>query len=572
MRIQKKSIFLILGMLAVASMLLVRKNAVENSLSLSLSLSAEQPEAGQLVTERSVASEAQSADESPLLQSEEEAMFSELCITRQPVDAVVNKIGDVAVVNFEAKGEGLTYQWYVSSKGISYEASAIKTNSYRIKVTESVNGRYLYCVVSDVKGNSMQTDIVKISVCEESEESYLCQNGRKDTHGIVYEGENGIWHIYGKTDGAGYISLSGGVNTIPAWMKSGDMLYVSLNSDSSVVLVFRGFTKDIPDGVTMLSVHDSAVYKVPDLDAFTGIDVRLQVPSDSGDIDVTVTPSVSRKLPYYGQPCLTLIDDDGDIHFLKDVLPLCEELGISISTAVTTMRIGSDSRWMDWEEIQECQSRGAEVLCHTYSHPTPAELKKWSDQDISDRLTIARDSMQSRGLDSGNILVYSSSTGYEERMRKTAESIFRAGIVIGGDMVNHGGSDVYSLKRYRIDYAAGDGDKTKCDWNMTDLKDYIDVVAATGGFEIMMFHTSHLNWRRLIQTDQNGNALVDVDGNPILLQDSAGNPIYDHDGSKYQQTYGHLIYIPMLREMIHYAQGKGVEIVTAAEGICRYYG
>ena len=402
-------------------------------------------------------------------------------------------------------------------------------------------------------------------------EKYLIDFGRRKSHGITYEGNNGRWHVYGKPDGTGFISLSGGINKIPDWLKTGDILYVSLNGDSNVVLNFIGFTDEYQNGTTILTVHDNIIFKVPDLNSFTGIDIRLQVPSNVGKIDVVVTPCISHELPNYGKPCLSLIDDDGDIHFLLDIVPLCEEFNISISSAVTTTRIGSSSRWMNWDQINDCERRGAEILCHTYSHPTRNDLNKLSNQEIVDRLTLAHKNMLSRGFTSGDILVYSSSTGYEERMRNAAKSIFKAGIVIGGNQVNHMNSDIYNLQRYRIDYATGDGDKTKIDWNLNDLRDYIDVVATTGGYEIMMFHTSHTNWRKLVKIDQYGNVLVDNIGNPILLLDESGNAIIDFDGSKYTQTYGHLIYVPILREIIRYAQENNVEIVTASEGINRYY-
>lgn len=505
------------------------------------------------------------------IEPKSQVALTPLSIVRQPVDCEVDNVGDMAVIDLEAKGEGLTYQWYVSNKGIAYDVSAVKSNTYKIKVTEKVNGRFLYCVVKDKNGYEIQSNIVKIKI-REPENSYLLQNGKKTTHGIVYTGENGTWHIYGTADGAGFISLSGGINKIPDWMRSGDIISISFNSDSSARLVFRGFTEEYPKGTTLLSVHESTVYKIPDLSKFKGVDIRLQVPGNAGKVDTVVTPNISRKLPYYGKPCLTIIDDDGDIHFKTDVLPLIKELGVNISTAVTTTRIGSGSKWMNWEEIMDCHRNGAEVLCHTYSHPTAAQLNQWTDQELVNRLTMARDNLLSRRINTGDILVYSSSTGYVKRMRQAASSVFKAGIVIGGHSVNNQNSDVYNLKRYRIDFTTGDGDKTKRDWNIKDMKDYIDVVAACGGFQIMMFHTSSANWRQLVQVDSEGKVLLDKNGNPIPLLDSSGNKIEDIDGSRYSQTYGHLVYVPILREIILYAQSKGVEIVSANEGIGYYYG
>ena len=102
--------------------------------------------------------------------------------------------------------------------------------------------------------------------------------------------------------------------------------------------------EEYPDGFRLLAIQESAVYKIPDLSSFSGIDVRLQVSSGEEHIDTVLNPKISFTLPDYGNPMLTIIDADGGILYLKDILPLCNEMGVSISTAVTTTRIGSSSK------------------------------------------------------------------------------------------------------------------------------------------------------------------------------------------------------------------------------------
>lgn len=408
-------------------------------------------------------------------------------------------------------------------------------------------------------------------IADVSKQPTLLQKGVKESNGMFYEGENGSWHIYGIPEKASFVSLSGGKNSIPEWMATGEIVYVELNSDSPVELVFRAFNEEYPDGFRLLAIQESAVYKIPDLSSFSGIDVRLQVSSGEEHIDTVLNPKISFTLPDYGNPMLTIIDDDGGILYLKDILPLCNEMGVSISTAVTTTRIGSSSKWMTWEDIKTCHAMGAEVLCHTYSHPTPNDLLLLSDLEIRERLTTARDKLLDEGIETGDILVYSSSTGYEIRMLNAARSVFKAGIIIGGNTINSKDSDPYRLKRYRIDFASGDGDKSREDYDLEDIKRYIDTVSVCGGWEIMMFHTSNTKWCQLVEVDTDGQPVYDENNEVIPLYDQEGKPLTDSDGSEYERTVGHLVYVPMLKEAIEYARSKGVEIVSAKDGYEAYF-
>lgn len=91
-----------------------------------------------------------------------------LSITKQPVSVQVEKENDVASAVVEAKGDGLTYQWYIKDpSSTSFKKSAFKKALYSTKVTETSNGRLLYCVVSDKYGNRIQTDIISFHYYQE---------------------------------------------------------------------------------------------------------------------------------------------------------------------------------------------------------------------------------------------------------------------------------------------------------------------------------------------------------------------------------------------------------------------
>ena len=66
--------------------------------------------------------------------------------------------------------------------------------------------------------------------------------------------------------------------------------------------------------------------------------------------------------PVYNKPLLTIIDDDGNKHFLSDVVPLINDIKKPISSAVVPTRVGSNVNYMTWDEIKECSEEGAEIL------------------------------------------------------------------------------------------------------------------------------------------------------------------------------------------------------------------
>ena len=72
--------------------------------------------------------------------------------------------GAKASTTVKARGSGLTYQWYVKNKNASsFTKSSITKSSYSVTMSDSVNGRQLYCVIKDAKGVTIQTNVVTFS-------------------------------------------------------------------------------------------------------------------------------------------------------------------------------------------------------------------------------------------------------------------------------------------------------------------------------------------------------------------------------------------------------------------------
>ncbi len=85
-------------------------------------------------------------------------------ITRQPKDCVAN-VGDEAFVYCEASGDGLTYQWYFKNVDMgSFAKSSVTTSTYSYMMTPEKSGRQVYCVVKNVVGATVKSDVVTLSM------------------------------------------------------------------------------------------------------------------------------------------------------------------------------------------------------------------------------------------------------------------------------------------------------------------------------------------------------------------------------------------------------------------------
>ena len=83
-------------------------------------------------------------------------------ITTQPKNAYA-KSGSKVTVSVGATGDGLSYTWYYKNKGASsFSKSSVKGATYSTTMDSVVNGRQVYCVVKDQKGNTVKSDTVKL--------------------------------------------------------------------------------------------------------------------------------------------------------------------------------------------------------------------------------------------------------------------------------------------------------------------------------------------------------------------------------------------------------------------------
>ena len=83
-------------------------------------------------------------------------------ITAQPKNIKVGP-GQTAKATVKATGDGLKYTWYYAKKGSSKFTKLTTTKAtYSVKMTSSVNGRKVYCIITDQYGNQVKTNVVTL--------------------------------------------------------------------------------------------------------------------------------------------------------------------------------------------------------------------------------------------------------------------------------------------------------------------------------------------------------------------------------------------------------------------------
>lgn len=120
---------------------------------------------------------------------------TKLEILTQPEDVTVIGKGTKATVTLEAKGDGMTYAWYVCDPGDEdFTKSAVTAPEYSIGVTAARKGRRVYCVITDMYGNTVRSKTVTLDYVlikpkiTEQPESRTVKTGTKVTFRTAADG------------------------------------------------------------------------------------------------------------------------------------------------------------------------------------------------------------------------------------------------------------------------------------------------------------------------------------------------------------------------------------------------
>ncbi|MCR4805511.1 MAG: DUF285 domain-containing protein [Clostridia bacterium] len=88
-----------------------------------------------------------------------------IVILTQPADWQ-GSYGEYPSISVEAAGSGLAYQWYYRNAGTSKWQTSSDTDACydAYKLSEARDGREVYCVITDEAGNTVETDVVTMSL------------------------------------------------------------------------------------------------------------------------------------------------------------------------------------------------------------------------------------------------------------------------------------------------------------------------------------------------------------------------------------------------------------------------
>ena len=88
-----------------------------------------------------------------------------LSIVKQPKDVCAAN-GETASVTVKATGEGLTYKWYYKEEDAAEftYTSSFTGAMYLITMNGAYDGTQLYCVITDMFGNTVKTNTVTLSI------------------------------------------------------------------------------------------------------------------------------------------------------------------------------------------------------------------------------------------------------------------------------------------------------------------------------------------------------------------------------------------------------------------------
>ncbi len=135
-------------------------------------------------------------------------------ITTQP-KSVTRPSGMTAKVTVTAKGDGLSYKWYIKNSGKSkYSlAKSFKGKTYSVKMTSKVKGRKVYCVVKDKYGNSKKSKVVTLTLGKTLKvtsppASVKLPSGMKATVKVTASGDGLSYKWYYKNKGASKFTLT----------------------------------------------------------------------------------------------------------------------------------------------------------------------------------------------------------------------------------------------------------------------------------------------------------------------------------------------------------------------------
>ena len=137
---------------------------------------------------------------------------SDLSISKEPTTGYA-KMGEKVSVKVTAEGEGLRYEWYIKNNGAKkYSKSSVTSATYSTTMSDKAKGRRVYCVITDLYGNKVQTKTVLLreaaSITKQPATVAYAKKGAKVSVKITAKGDGLKYAWYIKNEGGSKYSKS----------------------------------------------------------------------------------------------------------------------------------------------------------------------------------------------------------------------------------------------------------------------------------------------------------------------------------------------------------------------------
>lgn len=138
---------------------------------------------------------------------------------------------------------------------------------------------------------------------------------------------------------------------------------------------------------------------------------------------------------------VVLTFDDGWANHYRNVFPILRRLGLTATFFVYTTPIGSDGRYMTWEQLSEMQAAGMTIGAHSWTHGPLTEAHKW----LRDEVTASRNELAHHLGRAPEFFAYPAGAWDADVVAAVRAAGFRAARVASGGTWN-AAEDLYHLR------------------------------------------------------------------------------------------------------------------------------
>src|SRR5699024_10016988 len=250
--------------------------------------------------------------------------------------------------------------------------------------------------------------------------------------------------------------------------------------------VFGDLPSNAEEGDTRMDRSTGLVYRfngtewkeIQQIDAGPVNEVDSRLTSQLAEIDEQrrYESMVNRKEPGL---MISWIDDDGFVEVFDRMLPLMEDYGIPLASALITSRVGTDdSKYLNIQQVKELQSKGMEFLSHTHAHNPSYRPIEMTEKELDEDFRTSKKFMIDNGLNYHGLVLPFAQTN--DLVRKVSKRYFDYAFV--GKFQKTNTNYASKIDNYTID-------RVSVDSQLDRAKNAIDEAVSKGvGWVVLISH------------------------------------------------------------------------------------